>query len=323
MRLFQSPEVLEELDSEIHDFFLSEGGTALISDELYSQFQRSRWEGLAREWSTMASPYRPSKGDIEIYNAFLNAIPNRKRILLLGATPELRDLLSEYPSSFVVVVDFSYMIIAELSKLLKKADPNKEIWVKSDWRNLTFFDKTFDIIVGDIVILQFPPNAETHFLRATSDLLKPRGHFLTRVLHRQKVSGSGPNFLIKRVLSAEFSNDFARAFALYDALAVFFMADSLRKIERKLIRSALQRAITSESFDTEQKATLTKAYDIIIKNESSGYRWWLPPSREELHHKLGQFFEIRQEKAASDYKDAHRYPILDLVLKNQSKNDRA
>ena len=61
--------------------------------------QSKEWKKIASVWKDILSPSRPSLGDIRIYDKFIKQeIKKRKllKALILGATPELRDLLSKY-----------------------------------------------------------------------------------------------------------------------------------------------------------------------------------------------------------------------------------
>lgn len=141
------------------------------------------WKRLAAHWKKLAPPMRPSKGDLKVYEAFLRRAirgVRHPRILVMGATPEMRDLAHAH-SAEVTVADFSSEMIKAMVGLMKyKKKTNEEVWVKGNWATLPLKAGYYDIILGDGVIDNVPWATHGQWLRHTRDLLKPDGAFITR-----------------------------------------------------------------------------------------------------------------------------------------------
>src|SRR3989344_3465836 len=79
--------------------------------------QKDYWDSQSSEWRYIAEPFRPSNRELKYYENFLDTVNDKKRILLLGSTPELRDLFARYyNASKIYLCDFSWKMLEETSK---------------------------------------------------------------------------------------------------------------------------------------------------------------------------------------------------------------
>ncbi len=124
--------------------------------------------GALSRWAEYSSPFRLSPEDIKNYLLIFNQISIKEKVLLLGSTPEIRDVLFKLNIDVVVC---------------KEEVKNNEKWTKANWMDLTGFLKEshFDLIIGDFVLCNFEPNEQAEFLKRISLLLKETGFFVTRV----------------------------------------------------------------------------------------------------------------------------------------------
>lgn len=178
---FFSAETLSDMKNLIYRTMLEKSKAGSAPSDVYRRFQQTDWEERIPDFGLLKSPIRPSIDDISHYREIIDRISNKHRALVLGGTPELRDLLSEYADLSVIVADMSVKMISSCSLLLEKAESDREIWIKSDWLKLDFLNGFFDLVIGDAAILQFSPDEESLFLRGVKELLAPNGHFVTRV----------------------------------------------------------------------------------------------------------------------------------------------
>jgi len=109
------------------------------------------WLDNAVLWETYEPPIRPSQGELLIYDLALSAQagqPYSKRALVLGDSPELRDLLASHKYYTTVVANDFDAIIA-MNQLLEYKGDRQEKIVIMDWQDMDFADQAFDIIVSD------------------------------------------------------------------------------------------------------------------------------------------------------------------------------
>lgn len=149
------------------------------------------WEGFAKRWELFTSPNRPSRQEIRLYERFLIKSVGYKRqgkILILGSTPELRDMLAKYPHLEVTLLDKSIEMILAMTNLMKqKFASRNEVWVCADWIDAPIRDHYFDVVLGDFVIGNIAPSLQpTFFLSIQHYLRKRKGVFITRELAYSK-----------------------------------------------------------------------------------------------------------------------------------------
>src|SRR5436305_8539394 len=87
------------------------------------------WEAAASRWSRV--PRRPTPGDVTIYRR----LAGRRlagSVLILGVTPELRDLVAE-AGARPVIVDSSSAMYEATSRMLGRSDPAHETVIETDW----------------------------------------------------------------------------------------------------------------------------------------------------------------------------------------------
>lgn len=132
------------------------------------------------QWQLHKSPSRPSRIDIKIYENFLRKLKNFKKVLILGSTPELRDLAHKYNKQ-VVIIDISLIMMQAMSELMRyKSKIEKEIWVKANWLDNILAENYFDIVIGDLVVENIPFKLQGKFCQKISSLLKREGYFIVR-----------------------------------------------------------------------------------------------------------------------------------------------
>ena len=108
-------------------------------------------EELAREWKKFHPPSRPSKSELAIYERYIKALPKNSVSMLMGSTPDIRDMFAKEHKK-VYVVDWSENNYRALKSLMEEKDISNEIFVSQDWRTMNF-DTHFDFIIGDLALL--------------------------------------------------------------------------------------------------------------------------------------------------------------------------
>jgi hypothetical protein len=282
-------------------------------------FQK-KWDNTnVKYWQeNLRPPWRPSPGDIKNYKAGLKIAAPLKNILILGATPELRNLAG----SFGVrpwIIDSSRKMVSEMSKLVSPSAARREKIVVSNWNNLNNLRSlkgiNFDVILGDLVFRLINPEKRGAFLGGVAKLLKPEGFFISRIhfinkslakssigeiiekaflLLDPKISGRGAyvkNLLISRILDKNSFWGGAEKIRIKSRADIkdYLAANPPISLNRKIIlRGVLNR------FAVKRLAT------------------FFSQTKKEIEENLNPFFKIEDKLTANDYNDVKFFPTYIL-----------
>lgn len=132
-------------------------------------------------WKKVEPPFCPSKGEVKFYENAVKKILGRKnpKVLVLGATPEIRDLLAKHRIS-TVVLDVNAGMVNGLAKLMKYEKRRKEKVIINNWLNVSkLFPKDhFDLIMGHDVFNNLPWGSYQKLAQGIKKVLKKEGYVL-------------------------------------------------------------------------------------------------------------------------------------------------
>ena len=140
------------------------------------------WQQIAYMWNNYFTvPSRISPQEVEKYRDWIGRINKEAKplkALVLGATPELRDALTDF-GYILYSMDINLDMFLAMDEVLKNKNPN-EVFIKSNWIGSPLANEYFDLIVGDAVLPNVPWDQRLNLLSEVKRLLKPSGIFLTR-----------------------------------------------------------------------------------------------------------------------------------------------
>jgi len=148
--------------------------------------KKSRWntQKISTSRSKRDAASAPRLGDLKIYEKFLKqAIKNKKnpKALILGATPELRDLCLKHKCE-TIAVDVSWHIMVDMHEQMKYKDDLKNKAVLYDWLELDklFKNNYFDVALADASLNNLKVKHHLPMFKVLNKILKPRGGFIAR-----------------------------------------------------------------------------------------------------------------------------------------------
>ncbi len=165
---------------------------------------KSRWDfkKISESRAKREGASAPRKGDLKVYEKFLKlAIKNKKisRVLILGATPELRDLCLKHGCE-TIAVDVSWMMLVSMNEAMEYKDDGNNKSLLYDWLKLDklFRDNSFDAVLADASLNNLKLGYHALMFKILNKLLKPKGRFITRhVVIQQDLVEKGLNFMQK------------------------------------------------------------------------------------------------------------------------------
>ncbi len=131
---------------------------------------------IAEMWKRQLHPGRISSYSVKVYGKYLKGFIGRKKgakVLLLGSTPELRDLLSKHNCQ-TTVIDINFGMILGMRKLMRVKNPD-EILVKSNWLTAPLKNNYYDFVLGDAALQMVGKDKIPALLKKINELLKPSG----------------------------------------------------------------------------------------------------------------------------------------------------
>lgn len=276
----------------------------------YSRFSRKHWGLVTSEsWQMLSPPFRPSKEEVEIYKKEIQRISKVKHVLVLGSTPELRDLAASLELDQYVVADQSEKMLTTMSELLHVANPREEIWIKENWTTLSLKRGFFDAIIGDLVLRQLLPEEQSAFLSTVKKLLTQEGVFVTRVQYaRRKVQLGEDDKLIQDFLD--------EAKGKYDSLKVCLFISELLNISALSSKKKLSYTNAKNVLETFAKQIGNINDRLLISRILR--RFFVSgldmayQDKKELSQLFQSHFQIIEEQNATDYPVSKYYPIITL-----------
>jgi len=265
------------------------------------------WENVASKWDVYTSPFRPSEGDINNYERILKKLYKKEKILILGSTPELRDICVK-TNARVIVADFSSSMIKEMRRFSENSSAWREKWVIGDWLSLNnFFENNyFDVILGDLVLRNIEKEKQEKFLYIVSKLLTNKGFFITRIhFINEDLLKSDANFIIKDA----FDKYLFWGQRLLEDLITSRLFDKNTNFDTKEIN---KNSFFADVNDYLRKSARNEEEKFILKNilkKWGGKMTWTQRTSKEIDDLLANYFTIRDLKIAFDYQDSEFYPV--------------
>lgn len=144
--------------------------------------QKEKWERISSNWMHFLPPGRPGVEELDIVSRLIKkyAVSERPKVLILGVTPEYRDLFTSHGVD-ITIVDQSEEMLSVVSPF-RKYDSDEHT-VIADWFDyLPTVKSQFDFIIADLVQGNISYELQPVFYELISQALNNKGYFIERVL---------------------------------------------------------------------------------------------------------------------------------------------
>ncbi|MFA6963093.1 MAG: methyltransferase domain-containing protein [Patescibacteria group bacterium] len=261
------------------------------------------WKEYAKTWGSYTPPAHPAESDIRVIEVwvkkFIDENGKSPTVMILGVTPEFRDLFSQYNCP-VTLVDITPEMKMAMDTLLKESLNKAEVFVEVDWLLLDqkLEKNSFDLAIGDCVTNNIDYRNRDRFLEGIESVLKPGGYFISRnYLALEK------KMTLEEILHQYDDQDEAN----YTVMWCDFLFNLTWNEETRTI-------------DNQKIAELTKdagpQYAKLLENYFKAFppfeKIWTMPSVEEQNEEYKRFFEIEKIVHNDDYAYAEICPIYFL-----------
>lgn len=270
---------------------------------LISKENKKAFTQFAKKWKNTLPPARPSLGEQRVYAQLIKNLPFKPKTgLILGATPELRDLLAKHKVK-VSLVDFNINMIKAMT-LLKRTKTREKVFLAA-W-NEKFTNQKFDLILGDTALNMLSWKDWEKTLKNIRDMLGSDGYVL------QKIAFFNPKK--KKVKSAEIiekwrekrikTPDMRWILEMYSDYHVYnpkTMIDSKIKLLYGFKRSWQKKELTDKEWEKLQ------VYDDKVIMTM--------PAKQKLENLLKKYFKIVKAVPGKDFLYCRDMPVYLLKRK--------
>jgi len=124
---------------------------------------------------------KPCDAELNIFLQYLENVVrgvSEPRILILGCSPELREIAAKFKAKTTVVANDLEVI--ERTASLMKTKNKKEEWLEGDIMVLPLQKRSFDLIFSDHVLSNVSPFNKENFYGRMKEILKKEGSVVIR-----------------------------------------------------------------------------------------------------------------------------------------------
>lgn len=259
----------------------------------------------------------PNREELAVYERFFRVATHgvsKPQVLILGATPELRDLALKY-QSLVYAVDISKPIILAMSQVMRHRESETNLAIHNDWLSLDkrFPAGFFNLALADASLNNIPVAEHEHLIKIVYTLLQSKGYFITRnlVYLRKKPVRSireifadyrmGKNNWFGFILEAGYYSDWTKG--IYHP--------KRKKFSFSRYVQHLRQLVNNPEFVFAQEDQ--KGIDIVFKY--AGKIEHITFAQEELEKMLRKYFKISRRVSLPKYTYTQFAPIYFLKRK--------
>ncbi|MFA6146219.1 MAG: class I SAM-dependent methyltransferase [Patescibacteria group bacterium] len=139
---------------------------------------KSTIKDYAEFWRKLPAEIKPTPFALAFWEAKIKILIKQNsqlRALVLGATPEIRDLLAKYNIK-TVCLDINPLMTKAMGLLVRKKNPKEKIVIGS-WLRMPFEKESFDLVIADCPQDNLPFAKWPAFFNNIYRVLKPDGYW--------------------------------------------------------------------------------------------------------------------------------------------------
>lgn len=136
-----------------------------------------RYSKFVEDWKKIRFPARPSEEEMPIFDKLIRSHTGKK-LLILGSTPELRDLGFKNQLK-VTCADINTDMLEGMKQLMQFPNNSEEL-VKCDWLNMPFENNSFDLVFAEQSINIIEVEHFGEFLNEVKRVMKKEGKFVLK-----------------------------------------------------------------------------------------------------------------------------------------------
>lgn len=261
------------------------------------------WKGYAERYEKLYwAPGKPTADDMRILNMFMRDVINKNRlgkvkILILGATPAVRDEIAKFDCE-ITIIDATKEMIGEMTRLT--THKKKETFVEGDWLKMQFPDEEFDFVVGDLVLGNIHGEGKDLFLREVNRVIKPGGYWITRVyyfpINWKKLTTEE---VFEKFSALEY--DINKSMELFMFLLYNTYDAEKHEVYTSMIKEELSKYWKDGKYSYPEDKKIEKLLNSQYEMWKPFEKTWHTGTKEEVYSWISEYFEIVGEGYAKDH----------------------
>ena len=260
---------------------------------------------LAEQWKMFVPPARPSISELAVIEKhLLQFVKERRnfRLLILGSTPEYRDLALTYFVDYACV-DYNKQNFLELGKYMYHRDSEKNV-IEGDWHSMTFSNE-FDMVIGDFASAVIPVSDHDVFFGNIYRALRQGGMCILKTALREGNKRPNHKEMVERYRNERsYLNPFPGM--LFDVLLMNYDFE----------KDTMDCSITLEALKNSHEIGIFNDYEfdeIAKRLIANGKLHINVPLKNEFIKNLQKIFHVEITSGSDWYKDG--IPLI-LLRKN-------
>ena len=296
-----------------------------IDDDIMSEFQSIlTMDAQVDNYHKWTHPAKPNKSEVGKFLNFLEMLPRHNRILIIGSSPELRDM-AFMTSKNITCCDYSQYTLESMKKFMKysKYIENEQLIECNPLQmseHSILSKQKYDLILSVDMRLNMLPFEEWNtFLTQIADRLENDGFFMLKVMNRPNddfyfLSPTNAEQIVEDWMYSQHKHDVGHLFV---NLLLWFYHHPQQNVEginwKKVIDFVMERCDKWE-WSEQQKADFFEKFGCFQEND----RIFYCKEEEEMKSMLGdKLFYFQQYCYGDD--DAEKYKFTPIyVLGKQS-----
>ncbi len=259
------------------------------------------WNRLAFVWRKCATPpARPCKELLKIWEGVVKEVCGKaknSKALILGSTPELRDLVLKYNFQSIAC-DMNSSMLEAMEQLMKHKNHLKNQKVRCNWLEMNFKENSIDLVLGHQSLEQILTIGDLKkLLSKLKFFLKPNGRILICEVIREKkkpeITGKDWVKLFDKYKNKTISDCELHHFLKYNS-----NWNSYNKSPSLMGTSSIYKKI--KELDKQNKSVKNFAlwWEKVIGNSNKRILIFL---RKDLEKLLKQYFQLLPIKQCDDF----------------------
>lgn len=266
----------------------------------FAELNENLAEDFADDWERKVPSARPSRGLQSIYEQFISAQANDApgANVILGVTPELRELSSEHDLP-ILCIDQSRPMFEAMTRLMDSSPC--EVFLEANWLEVDL-PETAGLVIGEGSLVMIPPEDQERLIEVVHRMLLPGGRAVLKAQVKVSHDFDSPEQVMDWYRSSSTDEHIHTATTKY--------LDSLNLKDGVFGGSAIQNRYVPKLFE---KGVLTREEFEEFAQQIEPYSNYVTyADRDRLESVLESKFEVKDVLHASDYTEAESQPIYVL-----------